>query len=177
MTWIDLLLVLLFAVFVALGAERRLSGLLLGIGGVLLLRPLILLGELSPVLSVAAALLAGLLISLVARRLGRRRRLQSGRYALLGGVGGALLGAVLVLSASVSLPIERNARNQIIYPPQELPGAVGNAVAGSRLLREGRDILLYPLLERQGELGPGRQQAAKLLHSYLVVGEPWERRQ
>ena len=176
MTWLDLLLVLLFAVFVALGAERRLSGLLLGVGGVLLLRPLLLLGEVSPVLSVAVALIAGLLISLIARRLGRRRRLQSGRYAFLGGLGGALLGAVLVLSTSVSMPIERNAQNQIIYPPQQLEGAVGEAVAGSRLLREGRDILLYPLLERQGDLSPQRRQVVRLLHSYLVVGEPWEAR-
>ena len=176
MTWIDLLLVLLFAAFVALGAERRLTGLFLGLGGVLLLRPLLLLGEVSPVLAVAGALLAGLLISLLARRLGGRRRLQSDRYALLGGLGGGLLGAVLVLSATVSMPIERNAQNQIIYPPQELPGAVGDAVAGSRLLREGRDILLYPLLERQGGIDPGRAAVSRLLHSYLVVGQPWEGR-
>ena len=176
MTWIDLLLVLLFAVFIALGAERRLAGLLLGLGGVLLLRPLLLLGEVSPVLAVAAALLAGLLLSLIARRLTGRRRVPSVRYALLGGLGGGLLGAVLVLSATVSLPIERNAQNQIIYPPQEIPGAVGNAVAGSRLLREGRDILLYPLLERQGEVNAQRRPVVRLLHSYLVVGEPWERR-
>ncbi|HEX7003149.1 MAG TPA: hypothetical protein VF168_03075 [Trueperaceae bacterium] len=176
MTWLDLLLALLFAVFVALGAERRLSGLLLGVGGVLLLRPLLLIGEVSPVLSVAVALLAGLVISLLARRLGRRRRLQSGRYALLGGIGGALLGAVLVLSTAVSMPIERNSLGQIIYPPQQLPGAVGDAVAGSRVLREGRDILLYPLLERQGDIGPRRSQVVRLLHSYLVVGQPWEGR-
>ncbi|MEX2534730.1 MAG: hypothetical protein WD273_03940 [Trueperaceae bacterium] len=176
MTWIDLLLTLLFAVFIALGAERRLSGLLLGAGGVLLLRPLLSLGQLSPVLAVAAALLAGLLLALVSRRLARQRRLPPAPYALLGGVGGGLLGAALVLSAAVSLPIERNDANQVIYPPQQLPGMLAPAVQGSRLFREGRDILLYPLLDRQGDISARRRPVIRLLHSYLVVGEPWELR-
>jgi drug/metabolite transporter (DMT)-like permease len=176
MTWIDLLLALLFAVFIALGAERRMGGLFLGLGGVLLLRPLLRLGQVSPILAVAAALVAGLALALAARRLTRRRRLNRLPYALLGGLGGGLLGAALVLSAAVSLPFERNSANQLIYPPRELPGLLGPAVRGSRIFAEGRDILLYPLLDAQGDVSAQRRPVLRALHSYLVVGEPWERR-
>lgn len=176
MTWIDLLLALLFAVFIALGAERRLGGLVLGAGGALLLRPLLLLGQVSPLLAVAVALVAGLALALAARRFGRQRRLSAAALTLLGGFGGGLLGAALVLSASVSLPLERNAANQLVYPPREVPAVLAPAVRGSRVFREGRDILLYPLLAAQGDIDPSRRAVLEALHSYLVVGEPWEGR-
>ncbi|MEX2541295.1 MAG: hypothetical protein WD314_05780 [Trueperaceae bacterium] len=176
MTWIDLLLALLFAVFIALGAERRLGGLLLGVGGALLLRPLLLLGQASPLLAVAVALVAGLALALGARRLGRQRRFAPVVLTLLGGFGGGLLGAALVLSASVSLPLERNSANQLVYPPHGVPALVAPAVRGSRVFREGRDILLYPLLAAQGDIDPSRRPVLEALHSYLVIGEPWEGR-
>jgi xanthosine utilization system XapX-like protein len=176
MTWIDLLLAVLFAVFIALGAERRLGGLVLGLGGVLLLRPLLLLGRVNPLLAVVAALVAGLIFALITRRLGRPRRVSPLVLALLGGLGGGLLGAALVLSASVSLPLERNSANQLVYPPQSMPALVAPAVRGSRVFREGRDILLYPLLDAQGDISASRRPVLEALHSYLVVGEPWEGR-
>jgi hypothetical protein len=176
MTWIDLLLAVLFAVFIALGAERRLGGLVLGVGGVLLLRPLLLLGQVNPLLAITAALVAGLLFTLLARRLGRPRRVSPAVLSLLGGFGGGLLGAALVLSASVSLPLERNASNQLVYPPQGMPALVAPAVRGSRVFREGRDILLYPLLDAQGDVSASRRPVLEALHSFLVVGTPWEGR-
>jgi hypothetical protein len=176
MTWIDFLLALFFAVFIALGAERRLGGLFLGLGGVLLLRPLLRLGQISPILAVAVALAAGLALALAARRLTRVRRLNSVPYALLGGVGGGLLGAALVLSVAVSLPIELNSANQLVYPPQQLPGMFGPAVRGSRIFGEGRDILLYPRLDEQGDISAQRRPVLRTLHTYLVLGKPWERR-
>jgi hypothetical protein len=176
MTWIDLLLALMLAVFIPLGAERRLGGLMLGLGGVLLLRPLLLLGQVSMLLALAAALAAGLALALAARGIGRRRRLPRVPFAILGGVGGGLLGTALVLSMAVSLPLERNAANQIVYPPEQVPAFVAPAVRGSRVFREGRDILLYPLLDAQGDISPRRRPVLEALHSYLVVGQPWERR-
>lgn len=176
MTWIDLLLVLLFAALIALGAERRLTGLFLGLAAVVLLRPLMILGDLSPLLAVAAALMAGLALALLARRAGRQRRSSRNGSLVLGGLGGALLGASLVLSLVVSLPIERNLSGQIVYPPQSIPGPLASAVSRSRLFREGRDILLYPLLDRQGDIAPGRRPVVGTLHRFLVVGEPWEGR-
>lgn len=176
MSWIDLLLALLVAAFIALGAERRLAGLMLGVGALLLLRPLLLLGNSSPLLAVVLALAAGLLLALAARRLERVRRLATTPWQVAGGLGGGLLGLVLVLAAAVSLPIGFNEVNQIIYPPQNLPGIVAPAVSGSRVFRQGRDILLYPLLDREGEVSDSRRPVLKALHHYLVVGEPWERR-
>lgn len=176
MTWIDIVLVLLFAVFIALGAERRLAGLVLGVGGVLLFRPLLVLASASPLLAVAAALAAGLVLAVAARYLSRRRRFTSAPFALGGGIGGGLLGALLVLSVLVSLPLERNDSGQLIYPPEQLPAVLAPAVRDSRLLREGRDILLYPLLDRQGDISATRRPLLRALHAYLVVEEPWERR-
>lgn len=175
MTWIDLLLALLFAVLIALGAERRVGGLVLGVGGAVLLRPLLLLGQASALLALTVALIAGLALALAARRIGVKRS-SSSSHALLGGIGGALLGTALVLSTAVSLPLERNDVGQLIYPPQELPAMIAPAVRTSRVFREGRDILLYPLLDAQGDVAPRRRPVLRVLHSYLVVGEPWERR-
>lgn len=177
MSWIDVVLVLLLAAFIALGSHRRLSGLLLGIGGVLMLRPLLLIGTVSPVLAVAGALGVGLVLGVVARWVTTTRPLPEVPMAILGGVGGAALGLSLVLASAVSLPLQENATGQLVYPPQQgLPGYISPAVQRSRIIREGRDILLYPLLDRQGDVADARRPVLRTLHNYLVVGEPWEGR-
>ena len=47
-TWVDVLLVALVAVYTALGAKRGWGGLVVGVGGVLLLRPLLVVGARGP---------------------------------------------------------------------------------------------------------------------------------
>lgn len=183
MSWIDFALVLALVSIAALGAERRLAGFFVGVGGVLLLRPLLVLADVNPFMALVVALAAGLGLSLLGRRVGNQRRGRSWVFRVLGGVGGLALGVVLVLSLTTTFPIQVNGTGQIVYPPRyqgdvepAMPagyGPLSDAVNGSQLIDVGKRILLYPLLEDQIVSGDGILRG---LHSYLIVGEPWNER-
>ena len=175
MTWIDLALVLVVASVAALASERRLSGFFVGIGDVLLLRPLLVLAEINPFVGLVAALVVGLGLSFLGRVLLPPSRGGMWFQRLLGALGGLALGLVLVLALVTSLPIQRNPLDQIVYPPRDLPEPFNQAVVSSRMVLLGRDILLYPLLDAQGDLAAS-EGILRGLHSYLVVGEPWKER-
>lgn len=176
MSWIDLVLVLIVASLTSLAAERRLAGFFVGLGGALLLRPLLLLAHANVVVGVLVALLVGLGLSVIGRRLYRQNRGGNALLTVLGGLGGLLLGVSLVIALVTSLPIQRNPANptELFYPPRNLPGPVAKAVSDSRLVKMGRDILLYPLLVRQGDIGPAEQRVFRGLHNLFIVGEPWK---
>jgi hypothetical protein len=175
MSWLDLVLVAVVASVTALGAHRRLSGFFVGLGGVLLLRPLLVLAQANPFLALVAALLAGLGLSMLGRRLFQQNRGAAGLMRTLGGFGGLALGLALVLSLVTSLPIQRNPANpsELFYPPRNLPAPISSAVLDSRLVLLGRDILFYPLLNKQGSADAGQQRLMSGLHRLFVVGEPW----
>ena len=173
MTWIDFALVLVVASVAALASERRLSGFFVGIGGVLLLRPLLVVAEINPLFGLVGALVVGLGLSLLGRMLVTPTRGGMWFQRLLGG--GTALGLTLVLALVTSFPIQRNPLDQIVYPPRDLPDPFNQAVVSSRLVLLGRDILLYPLLDAQGDVASG-DEILRGLHSYLVVGEPWKER-
>lgn len=175
MSWIDLLAVALIASLTALGAQRRLIGLVVGVGGALALRPLLLLAQWNVWVALAASLAAGLLLGLLGRN-----GLPDGRAGAiwrsgLGAVGGLALGLTLVLSVATSLPIQRSPfdPNQLYYPPRNLPSVVQSAVLESYTLGVGRDVLLYPLLQGQGEVPAGADRVFHNLHDWFVVGRPW----
>lgn len=175
MSWIDLLAVLLLASLIAFGAQRRLTGLLVGVGGALALRPLLLLGERNPWLAVVVGLGVGLALGLIGRQLlpGTRKGLVWQHLA--GGVGGGALGLALVLGAATALPVQRSPfdPNQLFYPPRDLHPLVQGAALRSYTLTVGRDVLLYPLLEAQGTVPEDRRALLRGLNRWLVVGEPW----
>lgn len=175
MSWLDLVLVAVVAAVTALGAHRRLAGLFVGVGGVLLLHPLLLLAKANPFLALLGALLAGLGLSLVGRRLLQQKRGAIVLTRALGGLGGLALGLALMLSLVTSLPIQRNPANptELFYPPRNLPTPIASAVLDSRLVVLGRDILFYPLLTKQGQAEAGPPRLLLGLHRLLVVGEPW----
>ncbi len=175
MSWVDLLLVIVVATVTVLGAQRRLAGLLVGLGGLLLLRPLIVAGHASPLVALVLALLAGLVLSLVGRRLFRQNRGGDVWKRALGGLGGFVLGSAIVVALVVSFPIQRNPANpnELFYPPRNLPAPLQEAVLRSRLVMVGRDILLYPLLARQGDVAGAEGRVVRGLHRWFVVGEPW----
>lgn len=183
MSWIDFALVLALVSFTALASERRLAGFFVGVGGVLLLRPLLMLADLDPFLALVVALGAGLGLSLLGRQLGTQSRGRGWQFRILGGVGGLALGLSLVLSITTAFPIQANAAGQIVYPPRsqgelqpQMPqgyGPLSEAVNGSLLIGIGKSILLYPLLEDQITSG---SVLLRGLHSYLIVGEPWNER-
>jgi len=174
MTWFDIALLLLVAALTVIGAQRKLAGLLIGAGALVLGRFLLLLFARNSLLGIVFALAAGLLLGFAGRSLIQRRRGTSLPASIAGGVGGLLLGLFLIGSTVTSLPIERNLNDQIVYPPRILPFSMRGAVTNSRLVALGRDILLYPLLVRDEVVKPNAVLSG--LHSFLVIGEPWERR-
>ncbi len=89
---------------------------------------------------------------------------------LLGAFGGVLLASVLVLTLSISLPLGRDFSGAVLYPARDIP--FSETLHRSRSVAAGRAILLYPLLERSGQLGP-EYRGLGVLHRLLVVGQPW----
>lgn len=175
MTWIDAALVLTVAALVGLAAERRLLGALVGIGGALALRPLLVLADLNPWLALVAALLVGLALALLGRHVLPLARVPGTAARVAGGFGGLVLGVALVLALVTSLPIQRDVveRGVIYYPPNDLPRAVQGAVTRSAAVDLGKSVLLHPLLEAQGAVAEGDARVLALLHRWFVVGEPW----
>lgn len=176
-SWIDAVFALLLAGMIAFGASRRLTGLWVGVGGVLLLRPLLGLAAASPLIGLAAAVGGGLVLGLVGRHLFVEARTGRAWQSALGALGGATLGTAMVLALAVSFPIQRSPfdPNQLYYPPRDLPPFVQGAVLRSWTMSVGRDVLLFPLLEAQGSLPQERETVLRGLHRLLVIGEPWRR--
>lgn len=175
MTWIDLALLLIVVLVTTVAAEKRLSGLLVGLGSVLLLKPLLLLGSISAVGALLTALALGAGLLLLGVRLAQSWVVSDVAGQWLGGMGGLLLSTVLVLALVTALPIERNAHAQIVYPPQKVARSTAAALQESRFVRLGRNILLYPLLAagKDPAVTGADGNLYKWLHGYLVVGTPW----
>lgn len=176
-TWLDFVLVAIPPAMAVLGSERRLMGLALGIAAVLLLRPLVLIGNMSPIAALAVALVAGVAVAMLVRAVVPQRRTRVRYQYVLGGIGGFAIGVVLVLAFVTSLPIQRNPVNarEIFYPPRNLPEPLNQAVTRSRLVELGRDILLFPLLDGRVPFSETERVVYGNLHDYLVIGTPWER--
>lgn len=178
MTILDVALVLTVATLVALAAQRRLVGLMVGAGGALALRPLLMLGDMNPWLGLFGALLAGLGFALIGRML---LPLGGGRgwlVRLAGGAGGAVLGVAVVLTLVTSLPIQRDALNpnQLRYPSREIPLSVRPLVERSMLVQFGREVLFAPLLVTQEPRSREHAAVVSTLHDWIIVGEPWHLR-
>lgn len=175
MSWLDPLFAVLVGSLVAFGAARRLTGLWVGLGGALVLRPLLGLADGSPWVGLGVALAAGLALGLLGRNLLAGARSGAIWQRALGGLGGGVLGVALVLALVTSLPIQRSPfdPNQLWYPPRDLPAIVQGATLRSWTVGVGRDVLLFPLLEAQGAVPEGRAPLLRGLHRWLVVGEPW----
>jgi hypothetical protein len=176
-SWLDIVLVAIPPALAVLGAERRLMGLALGVASLALLRPLVVLGTLSPILALVVALVAGVAVTVIVRALIPPRRTNLLAQQILGGMGGFAMGSVLVLTLVTALPVQRNPINEreIFYPPRNLTEPLGQAVTSSRLVELGRDILLFPLLDGRVGYTDAERTVYGGLHSYLVVGTPWER--
>lgn len=174
MNWIDLLCLAIIAGTAALAAKRGLSGLLIGVGALILFQPLLWLAQLSQLLALALALPLGLALGFVGRHAVRRNGPSSPTHAALGGVGGFVLGTLLTLSLATSLPIERDINNLLVYPPRTLAAPISSALQTSQFVMAGRSILLYPLLDADGQIAPGQRGFFASLHRFLVFGRPWE---
>src|SRR5690625_2843510 len=174
MTWFDALLLLLALTPAVLAAERRWQGVLISTAGLVLLWPLLLLGQRLPGVALPAGVILALLSVLAAGRLTAGRRRGGTLAAVLGGVTGLLLGTTLLLAVVTGLPPGRTATGAIVYPPRDMPPGLHATLSASVLGRYGRSVVLQPLLAQQ----PGSDPAAEhpltqWLHGWLVAGEPW----
>ena len=170
---LDLALVLIIAATTVCAAQRKLAGLLVGLGGALLLKPLLLLAQLSPFVGLTLALAFGLGLGFASRYLPPQTKLRAPLRTFAGGVGGFVLGCTLVVAATTALPITRDINDAIVYPPRDAP--LSATLQRSHLVSLGRDILLYPLLDREGLISPERRAVLRSLHGLLVARPPWER--
>ncbi len=173
-TWVDVALTVVVAACAAAGVHRKLTGLTVGLGGVLVLRPLLDLGQSSPWLAVAIALAGGVALGLIGRRLYNPGRGATWPFQVLGGIGGAVLGLAMVGALITALPLQRNPANpaEIFYPPRNLPAGLTTTLQSSPLVTMGRSILFYPLLPQE-QFSAAEQRAYGGMHRWLVVGEPW----
>ncbi len=177
MSWLDPVFGVAIGVLIAACASRRWVGAVVGFGAVLLVRPILGLAHEAPWLAVLAMAAGGAVLALVARSALAGGRDGDLARRIVGGTGGLALGATLVLAVVISLPIQRSPfdPNQLYYPPRDLPPIVQDAVLNSWTVGVGRDVLLFPLLDAQRSLPDGRRDVVRLLHRWLVIGEPWRR--
>ena len=169
---IDLLLPLLWLLIVVVSAQRGLVGLIAGLAGAVFIKPLLLLATYSAPLALGVALLLGYAVTILVRPFPNLSYRQPRWGYLLGGLGGAVLATVLVLTLLVSLPLGRDLNGAVRYPDEEMPFAA--LFEGSRLVSFGRAILLYPLLAESGDVSPSSRGVLSTLHTMFVVGQPWE---
>lgn len=173
MTWLDALLALLVVSVAALGYERRWSGAIIALCGVLLVGPLLRLGLDSAITALLAGLIVGLLLAVLSLRF-IRDTARSPAGAVAGGLAGLLLAGTLLVSILISLPIGRTPDGSIVYPAQTLPGSVQAAANRSPLVAYGRSVLLQPLLAAQPNSDAASQMGVtRWLHEWLVPSEPW----
>ncbi|MEZ4605492.1 MAG: hypothetical protein R2865_01450 [Deinococcales bacterium] len=135
-----------------------------------------MLSQTNGFLALIIAIIVGLGLAILAQILAVRLRPQKTMAMLLGGLGGFLFGLALVFTIIVSLPIELNVNNEVIYPAN-MPTAIGNAVASSKLVQLGRDIVLYEIYEEYKitqQITSAAPAFVKQMHGLLVMDRPWE---
>jgi len=176
-TWLDALLVLMVAAFVAVGVDKKLIGFFVGVGGVVSVRALQGVWQSNPALAIALGIALGVAMGLLGRRLVPPGRGPVLAFKIMGGFGGLVLGLTLLATLVTSLPIQRNPANprEIFYPPRTAPAVLLSAFQGSPLIAAGRAILLYPLLPTE-DFGASQRRFYGTLHRWLIVGEPWMER-
>jgi hypothetical protein len=177
MNWFDIFLIIALATITALGIKRKLVGLLIGVVALPLIRVLMLIGN--PWIGIAMTISAGILLGLLGRNVLAHKRGFDIPFMVLGGLGGLFTGLLFVGLMITSLPINYDKINTAyIYPPKyNIPPLLFQAFQGSRLVKVGHDILLYPLLENEGRIPENQRGTYNILHNVLVVGQPWERSQ
>lgn len=145
MTWLDALLLVLWAAMAALGYARALLGLAWGALGLALWGAAALLLPLAlntgapgaALLPLATLLLAGLLLWWLTPWLEEPFPRPWQHWA--GGLGGAALGGVLVLALSLGLPLGGRAESN--YPSDALPLELRVAVSNSLLMQRAQTLV------------------------------------
>lgn len=141
LTWFDVLLVVLMAGTIVIGARRGVAGLVAGVAMLFLWPLLSILGQLEALLGFFLALAGGWAIGLLARyayATGIVNATSDLARTLLGGLGGALMGAALVVVLALSFPITSTpsaGQGAFAYPSDALPTWLRQGVDRSAIQR------------------------------------------
>jgi hypothetical protein len=135
LTWLDLVLAVLLAGVVVLGARRGLIGLVTGLISLLLWLVVNVFGGFHPLLGFVLALLFGAGVAWVGRNLLNElvQNLSDIANHAAGGVGGLILGLCLIFTLVLSFPTSLNTEKAPVYPSVSLPIWLGEAVSGSSI--------------------------------------------
>jgi len=174
--WVYITLFLMVAAVAAFFAHRQLLGFFIGLGGFILLKPLLMLAKTNNFLALIIATILGLGLALLAQVISARMRLPQTLTLFLGGLGGFLFGLGLLFTMIISLPIELNVSNQVIYPAR-IPESVSRDVAAAKLVQLGRDIVLYEIYEAGNvtdQITSASPGFVKQVNGLLVTARPWE---
>ncbi len=134
LTWFDLVLAILFAGIVVLGARRGLIGLVTSLVGLLLWFVVNVLGNIHPLVSFVLALGSGALLAIISRNFLSEvmDNLSDISNAVAGGVGGFFIALGVVCALAMSFPVSYNAvTEKSAYPSVSLPLWIGEAVRKS----------------------------------------------
>ncbi|PYE54450.1 hypothetical protein [Deinococcus yavapaiensis] len=144
LTWFDALLATLWAALTVLGFRRGLMG--AAWAGAALLGLLLTNALPSPWLGVVVALALGFATSVLTERLTWMIAPRSW-HLVVGGMGGALLGFVVVTALALSFPL-KVIGSQATYPSSDLPVPIYNGVYNSMVQRSVFGLFDGPLLAR-----------------------------
>lgn len=137
MTWFDALLVTLLAMITAFGARNGLTGLFWGISGVAICL-IVNIFNLGLIVSLVLAVLLGGGIAFAMSRLVGTAADQP-LSLLLGGIGGACMGFLLVVTLALSFPIElKNTADsqQVVYPSTKLAAPLRQGIGESFVVKQ-----------------------------------------
>lgn len=178
MSWFDIFLLASLAAFVALGAKRKLTGLLVGVLSIPFFRLFLTFadnGTSGIIVAIVLAVLAGILFGMIGRTSIFKGRGLELPLSIAGGLGGLLTGLLLVGALITSFPVSLNFdRTNVYYPSQDTPKLLIDAANGSQIFQLGRSIVLFDLLDKT-DLSASQQGIYNALNGFFAVGRPWER--
>jgi hypothetical protein len=141
LTWFDVLLTILSTGIIVISARRGVAGLVAGVAMLFLWPILNLLGRLEPLLGFVLALAGGWAVGLLSRyayATGIINATSDVARALLGGLGGVLMGAALMVVLALSFPITSTpsaGQGAFSYPSDALPNWLRQGVDQSAIQR------------------------------------------
>lgn len=173
--WLDYSLILLVAAITGLFAKRKLAGFVVGIAAILLIKPLLMLGQQNPIIAIVVGIVASIVLAFLGQFLNDKDPFAPSLQMLLGSVGGFLFGLSMLFALVTALPLNI-VNGQIIYPSDVGRNAASLAIEDSQLVNIGRDILLYDVYvmnNLRSSINTASPDFVETLNSYLVAGEPW----
>ena len=173
--WLDYSLILLVAAIAGLFARRKLAGLIVGIAAILLIKPLLILGQQNAVIALIVGIILSIVLAILGQFLNDKDPFAPSLQMLLGGVGGFLFGLSMLFALVTALPLNI-VNGQIIYPSNVGRTTASLAIEDSQLVLIGRDILLYDVYVMNNlrqSINTANPNFVETMNGYLVAGEPW----